>query len=94
MDANDFWRNTIDGIDDQLSLPSDGQGPPDIEKIVPKKKGGLNKNRKVMVQRIVTQVYLFTDTKGKSFSSKSSQNLQILGEMTLEQALKLANEEE
>lgn len=77
-------------------MPEVGKEPPEAEKITPKtiiKKTTNNKNRRVSVQKIVTQIYVFTDTRDKVYTSHVSQSTELLGEMTLEEGMRLARGE-
>lgn len=87
----DFWRKTINQMTN--SLPDDGKEPPKIEEIPAKKKRINDGSRKVLVQKIITQIYVFTDPSGKMYTTNATQHLHVLGEMTLEQGLKLAQED-
>jgi len=88
---DEFWRNVVNNLDEVV--PKDGRGPPQMEAITTKKKSKENGNRKVLVQKIITQIYVFTDADGKVFASQASQSMHILGQMTLEEGLKRAQED-
>lgn len=90
----DFWRKHINDLSN--SLPDEGLPAPDLESmaVVKKKKPIKDGTRKVLVQKILTCVYVFTDTNGKMYTSNARQNMHILGTMTLEQALKRAQEDD
>lgn len=92
MNSEEFWRKTINSMkDDPLN---EGIGPPEVETIPPVVKAPRRKrsegSRQVTVQKIVTTVYVFTDLEGKAYTSTTSQNLYILGKMSLEEGLKLS----
>lgn len=91
IDPEDFWRKQINEL--SASLPDDGKKAPELEAIKPRKpiKEG---NQRVMVQKIITHVYVFTDTTGKMYASNTSQKMQILGTMSLNRAIRLAQEDE
>ena len=92
---NDFWRNHINSLSN--SLPEDGEPAPEMEKITqPKRRKPTVRDgqRKVVVQKILTCVYVFTDPNGKMYTSNARQNMHILGTMSLEQALKVAQEDD
>ncbi len=86
-DPEEFWRNAINEM--SASLPDDGEKAPEIEAIKPKKpvKDG---NKKVFVQKIITQIYVITENEDKTFVVNSQQKIQVLGNMTLSRAIKLA----
>lgn len=69
-----IWRALVN------SLPEleEGDSPPEMEKIVPKKPAG----RKFFVQKIITEIYVYTDLDKKAFSEATFQDLIIIGEMT------------
>lgn len=91
-DSEAFWRKTIENI--KMDLPVDGQEPPTIESLKkPKKAKHDPAKQKVTVQKITTRVFIFTDTENRQFASATSQSLQLLGEMSLEEGLKLTKEE-
>lgn len=77
------------------NLPEEGEPAPNIEstkKAKPTKK--INDgSRKVLVQKIETTVYVFTDTEGRVYTSNTSQHMYIMGHMTLEKGLKMAQED-
>ena len=89
-EADDFWRKTINEM--SASLPDDGDKAPEIESIKPKKQAEDGK-RKVLVHKVITQIYVFTDMDGKVYTANTSQKMQILGTMTLAKALKIAQED-
>lgn len=85
--------NNLDAGD----LPEDGQPAPESEGKRRVRRRRTNKgdegSRKVIVQRLATIVYVMTDTDGHKYASSTNQTMAILGEMTLEDALKIANTE-
>ena len=92
-DPEEFWRTEINKL--SSTLPENGKKPPEIElmKVEAPKKPTKDGSRKVLVQKIITQVYVFTDASGKMYTSHTAQNLQIIGTMTLEEGLKRAQED-
>lgn len=77
-------------------MPEVGKEPPEQENIKPKtriKRVTQDKDRRVNVQKIITEIYVFTDTRDKVYTSHVSQSTLILGEMTLEEGMKLARGE-
>lgn len=89
-DPEEFWRKAINEM--TASLPEDGNESPELESIKSKKKTN-DGARKVVVQKVITQVYIFTDVTGKMYTSNTSQKMQILGTMSLQRALKIAQED-
>ena len=91
----DFWRKTINKMVNEL--PEDGKDSPEVESIkppTPRVRKVSDGARKVMVHKIITSIYVMTDVKGKMYTSHAHQNMHILGEMTLEQALKIAQQDD
>ncbi len=92
-EKDNFWRKTINALG--KDLPEDGKSAPNIESNPPRKRRAPANaaNKKVTVQKIATVVYVFTDIEGRAYTSNASQHLYILGQMTLEEGLKLAQED-
>jgi hypothetical protein len=90
VDPEDFWRKTINDL--TSALPENGKVAPDIEDIrpTPQAKG----NQKVLVHKITTQIYVFTDVHGKVYTANTAQKMHVLGSMTLARALKIAQEDD
>lgn len=91
VDPEEFWRNAINEM--SASLPDDGSTPPEIESIKPVKKPVREGNKKVLVHKVLTSIYIITDVEGKMYTASTSQKMQILGTMTLSKALKIAQED-
>lgn len=89
-ESEEFWRKAINEM--STTLPDDGNDPPEIESIQPEKKK-TDGNTKVIVHKIITHIYVFTDIKGKAYTSTTSQKMQVLGSMPLSKALKIAQED-
>jgi hypothetical protein len=90
-DPEEFWRKEINKM--ATTLPDDGDKPPEIESIKEKKQN-KDGSRKVLVHKVITHIYVFTDIEGKVYTSNTSQKMQILGTMSLQRALKMAQEDE
>lgn len=82
------WRNIINGID--IDLPS-GSDAPQIEKTGSKEASRMQ-GRKVFVQKIITEVWLYTDIDGKAFGHQGVQDIVIVGEMPYDEAIKMIGE--
>lgn len=78
-DEDEQWRKLINSY--SIDLPSDGMGPPDLEMNKPKKRGRPSA-KKYSVQRIVTEIYVFTDENEKTVGTQTFQDLYFLGKMT------------
>jgi hypothetical protein len=91
-ESPDFWRKIVNNINGG-DLPEDGKDAPEMErKPVRRRRASREGFRRVTVQKLITIVYVMTDLEGHKYTSAAHQNMAILGEMTLEEALKLANE--
>lgn len=73
MDDN-IWRALVNSLP---ALPDEGESPPELEN--PKKK---TVGRKFRVQKIVTEIYVYTDMQEQAYSEACFQDLYLLGEMT------------
>jgi hypothetical protein len=71
-------RNIVNKVE---ALPEDGVSAPDLETF-PIQKLDLPVYQ---VQKIMTEVYVYTDMKGMQYGSKTFQDIMILGEMTKDQ---------
>lgn len=75
MAENDnIWRQFVSN----LNVPEEGEEPPAMETIVKKRVPG----KKFMVQKIVTEIYVYTDVQNHQFAETTFQDMYILGEMT------------
>lgn len=85
------WDYLLYGIDFD-KLPEGGQKAPEMEtqkkELQPSKMAG----KKVFVQKIVTEVWVYTDTEGKTFGHQGIQDIIVVGEMEYEEALKMIGE--
>lgn len=71
----EVWKKFINTLNEDV--PEDGEGPPEIESIMKKSKA-----KKFTVQKIVTEIYVYTDTENQQFAEATFQDLYLLGEMT------------
>jgi hypothetical protein len=96
--SENYWRALINGM--KNPMPESGSDPPELEKIIPKSRRKKTNEeispseRKVTVQKITTEIYIMTDTDNRKFAAVSKQQTQMVGEMTLEEAMKIANNAE
>lgn len=85
-DLADMWKKAMEDAPD---LPENGAGPPQAELFqrAPLKDG----ESPVVLQKIVTEVYVYTSVKTGDmwYGSKSFQDVQVVGHMTLGEALKI-----
>jgi len=86
VQKDDIWRNLVN------SLPAldEGTPAPEMESIVPKRKAA----KKFLVQKIVTEMYVWTDTQNHLFAEATFQDLYLLGEMTESKLNKLLKAEQ
>ena len=75
MADDTLWRVYVNSLPE---LDEEGDDAPQMEKIPKKKPAG----RKFFVQKIVTEVYVYTDLEAQGFSDATFQELTILGEMS------------
>lgn len=75
MASDEIWRNIVNQMPE---LDDSGDDAPTMEKIIKKKRAG----RKFLVQKIITEVYVYTDVEGQGFSEATFQELVILGELS------------
>lgn len=86
MPDDDIWRTVVNSFTDG---PLEGSDPPAMESI-PKKplKDGESP---VTLQKIITEVYVYTsaNTDELWFGAQTFQDVQVLGQMRLSEALKI-----
>lgn len=81
------WRQIINGLD-AGDLPADGKDAPPIESMKRNIKDGESP---VVLQKIITEVYVYTSTNTKDmwYGSDTLQDIQIIGTMRLADAHKI-----
>lgn len=84
--SDDLWRNLINSYDD---LPEDGESAPDLE-MYPQEKPQMDKGD-VFVQKVITEIYIFTDVNEQVFGEHTFQDMVILGTMSKEKLARLLN---
>lgn len=84
----EMWRNLINKLPE---LPQDGESAPNMENI--DKPPIHDGESPVVLQKIVTEIYVYTsvDDENLYFGSQSFQDIQILGNMRLSEAVKIIN---
>ena len=91
--TDDMWRtlvNSYEGLDGKI-------GPPSIEAITPVVDSnafapdGDDDEGMLFVQKIVTEVYIYTDSKQQVFGEHTFQDMVILGNMSKDKLTKLLN---
>jgi hypothetical protein len=84
-ELGDVWKKAIEDVPD---LP-DGLGPPELEYI--KRSPIKDGETPVVLQKIITEVYVYTSFKTGDmwFGSKTFQDVKSLGVMTLGEAIKI-----
>lgn len=73
----------LQGID--IDLPEDGRQPPQEYQ----KEEEESPDATVFLQKIITEIWIYTDVEGKTYGTSSNQDIHILGEMPHSEALKL-----
>lgn len=82
----ELWRNLVNNIP---NMPNEGTSAPDMENI--SKKPIKDGESPVTLQKIVTEVYIYTSTDIEDlwFGSQTLQDVQILGQMRLSEAMSM-----
>lgn len=83
---NDFFKDFINGL--EFDLPDTGESPKDQ---FDKNGEPTDDNRTVFVQKIITEVWIYTDIDSKTFGNQTIQDLAVLGEMSYADLLKQIN---
>jgi len=83
MADDTIWRRYVNSLPE---LDEDGDDAPQMEKMAKKKKTA---RRKFFVQKIITEVIVYTDIEGQGFAEATNQKLVLLGEMSQGQLNKL-----
>lgn len=92
--AGDFdWRTLINSAYNEIDdLQPDGSSPPKLE-LIEQKKRGRKPQPRFSVQKIVTEVIVFTDMDKKQYGEKVFQHIVFFGELTQGKLEKLIAEE-
>ena len=92
MGDDKFWRDFVNGmkVDD---LPTGGPTSSDIETIPKLPKGAKEPQQMVYVQKMVTEVYVFTDLEGNAFGQQAFQTAYQLGEMSAKKLMNVLEKE-
>jgi hypothetical protein len=85
--SDDFWREVINSTRGEFV---DGDGPPSMEMIEPPAPKPLEEDE-VFVQKVITEVYIFTDINEQVFGEHTFQDMVVLGPMTKEKLARLLN---
>jgi hypothetical protein len=90
--AGDFdWRTLINSAYNEIDdLQESGSSPPSLETIEVKKRG-RKKQPRFQVQKVITEVIIFTDMANHAYGEKTFQHIVLYGELTqgkLEQLIK------
>lgn len=81
----DMWRNWINSLEGDDLSEGDASDIPLLEKIP--------KQTKMIVQKVITVIYVYTDTDKRLFGHSAFEDIQILGEMTPEKLETLLKKE-
>jgi hypothetical protein len=84
IDKDEIWRKIINGL--EIPDLEGNSSPPKEESILvtPKKKG-----QHFFVQKVTSEVYIYTDLEGEQFGETTFQDVTILGDMPSESLLKM-----
>ena len=63
-----------------------------MELLPEKEKAQKVAGKQVFVQKIITEVWVYTDIDGKSFGHQGIQDIVVVGEMSYEDAIKMIGE--
>lgn len=83
------WKDVINNMQVE-DLPSDGKSAPDIEFLAVEEK---IKSGKVFVQKLVTEVYIYTDTDNYVQGQTTFQTSTLLGQMSPKELAKMIRDE-
>lgn len=91
--SDDLWRALVNSFDE---LPSDGANAPAMESIEPfapdeEETPTPLEEGELFVQKVVTEMYIFTDSKNQVFGEHTFQDMVVLGAMSKEKLTKLLN---
>lgn len=91
--SDEIWRVLVNSYDD---LPANGTGPPAIETLHHVVSEDAVRNfaedsDDVFVQKVVTEMYIFTDSQNQVFGEHTFQDMVILGNMSKDKLTKLLN---
>lgn len=84
---DEWWRSVVNNLRSE-DLPEDGTDSPEMESVPKLPQGTTSAQQKLFVQKMITEVYVYTDLAGNAFGQQSFQTSFPLGEMT---AKKLTN---
>ncbi len=87
MAEEDVWRIWINALTGE-DLPEDGAEASSLETFP-----APTKPAKVFVQKLTTEVYIFTDQEHQLFGERAFQDVRILGEMSPEKLVKILERE-
>lgn len=90
--SEEMWRVLVNSYD---ALPEGGTGPPDMEVIQPfapePEEEVSPPEGQLFVQKVVTEMYIFTDSKQQVFGEHTFQDMVVLGNMSKEKLTRLLN---
>ena len=79
-DDDKMWRRLINSYANDVDTT--GRGPSELEMITTALMPEPEDEDVFFVQKIITEVYIFTNRKGQSFGDHTFQDMVILGDMT------------
>ena len=89
-EEEDIWRRLVNNMED-ADLSDKGAGPPKMEAI--ERKPVRDGETPVVLQKIITEMYVYTSLVDKDmwYGAQSFQDVQLLGNMRLSEALSVIN---
>ena len=84
------WERLINSYSNEVD--NYGKGPPDIEMVTPDESNEEMPDPDdgiFFVQKVITEVYIYTNREGQSFGEHTFQDMIILGEMNKDKLTKL-----
>ncbi len=92
MPDDDMWRKLINSY--TTDLPEDGTGPSTLETITPfavDSDDDEDMGDDLFVQKVVTEMYIYTDSQNHVFGEHTFQDMVILGNMSKDKLTRLLN---
>lgn len=86
ISQDDMWRDIINGLE---GPPIDDSEEPKPEKIDTEPMGVKKSDQKFFVQKIITEIYVYTDLENQQYGEMSFQDVVVMGEMPAEKMLRL-----
>jgi hypothetical protein len=92
MANEDMWRQVVNNLR-AGDLPDDGITSPELEAVPPPREKLNEGKQKLFIQKLVTEVYVYSDVDKKVYGQQTFQETYVLGEMTADKFLRLIEKE-